>query len=99
MPSFEQMPIRVNKLGEDKVEIQEMPGESRVLDLATAKQRLDNLQREKNNFTNPEMWQKQINATKEAIVLLGGNQDGGEGEGKSAVAKIVKKAGEMLRGK
>ncbi len=86
------MPTRVNKLGEDKIEIQEMPGESSVLDLATAKQRLESLQREKNNFVNPEMWQKQTNATKKAIAPLEGDNDDGEGERTSQQwQKLLKK--------
>ena len=99
MPSTEQMPPRVNKLGEDRVEIQDTLGESSVIDLKTAKQRLENLQREKNNFASQEMWQKQINVTKETIALLGGDEGGEEGEEKSAIAKIIGKVKEMLRGK
>lgn len=99
MPGTEQMPPRVNKLGEDRVEIQDTLGESSVIDLKTAKQRLENLQREKNNFVSQEMWQKQINVTKETIALLGGDEGDEEGEEKSAIAKIIGKVKEMLRGK
>lgn len=70
MPSTEQMPLGVNKIGEDRVEIQEGLGETTILDLKTAKLRLENIKQQKDAFTNQELWQKQIDASKRAVALL-----------------------------
>lgn len=92
MPSSEHLPLRVDKVGEDEVKIQEGLGESIVIDLKTAKQRLENLKKKKSDFASEEMWRKQVAVTREAIALLGG-------EDKSTIAKIAGKVKEMLRGK
>jgi len=99
MLNSEQIPLAVSELGEGRVEIEEGLGEKIILDLASAKQRLENLQNQKDNFANQASWQKQITAAEKAIAMLEGADGNKEGRGKSTMLNIVNKVRELFRGK
>ena len=100
MPSTEQIPERVFKVGENKVEIQGgLMGDSVTLSLKDANQRLENLHKQKGNFASQEAWQKQIDVTKEAIAMLGGVDTSKKVKSESKIANFFKKVTGIFKGK
>ena len=99
MPSPELFPKRVFEHGDDRVEIENGLGETIILDLASAQQRLKNLQNEKNNFANKKVWNNQINATKKAIAFLE-RAESNKGAGREPkITEMIRKVKKKLRGK
>jgi len=99
MLDSEQIPLGFTKLREDQVEIEEGLGEKSVLNLASAKQRLENLQNQRSSFASQQSWKKQIDVTERAIAILEGADGDKERKGRSTIANFFNKVIELFKGK
>jgi hypothetical protein len=90
------MPLRVNKRGEDRVEIEGGLGETSVVDLEIAKQRLENLKNQKNSFVDQNSWRARVDAAERAVALLDQADRDKKKSGGLKMINVIKKAAAML---
>jgi hypothetical protein len=96
MPSIEQISLGVKKLGENRVEIEEGLGQRAVLDLNSAKLRLENLRKQEDTFADPRAWRARVDATERAVALLEQADGNKKVNGKLKITDVVKRAAAML---